>query len=320
MSNQVASQIQSDSNKASLHGASGTPLAVWDDGVYMEPQVIEQARKTASLPFVHSHVALMPDAHFGMGAAVGSVVPTKAAIIPASVGVDIGCGMVAQKTSLCAGDLPDNLHNLRLKIEESVPVGVGRGGNWSGLSRYGSPGVARSAWRHGKSSLMDRLETITNKAPGKGVHRGAANAHNQLGTLGGGNHFIEVCLDESNNVWVMLHSGSRGIGNQLGTRYITLAREECLRQNRQLPDKNLAWLDEGCEAFDNYMEAVDWAQDYARTNRNVMLEIVLGVLREMIKPFTLSESAVNCHHNYVSREKHFGANVYVTRKGAVRAG
>jgi tRNA-splicing ligase RtcB len=292
----------------------GRPVKMWTRGVPVEPEARAQLANTARMPFIVSHVAAMPDVHLGRGATVGSVIATKGAIIPAAVGVDIGCGMMAVQTSLKAEDLPDSLSAIRSHIERAVPHGTvtvrGRAvrGGWSL-----APASVATRWR----VLAARFDAIASK------HKALAEAKNpqdQLGTLGGGNHFIEVCLDSERTVWVMLHSGSRGIGNRIGQHFIQLAREDMRRHFVNLPDLDLAYLTEGTEHFADYVEAMQWAQDYAAENRKAMMEAVLRVLREEVRPFALGDVAVNCHHNYTSREQHFGEDVLVTRKGAVRAG
>ena len=287
------------------------PIRAWIEGVPVEHEAQNQLRNVASLPFIHSHIAVMPDVHFGIGATVGSVIPTKGAIIPAAVGVDIGCGMMAVRTSLTANDLPDSLSRLRGAIERNVPHGNGPNGN-----HRDTPASVETSYRD--SGLDDRYRAIIDKHP-----KASAKAQTaQLATLGGGNHFIEVCLDEADRVWVMLHSGSRGSGNAIGKYFIERARDELLRRELgyHVPDKDLAFFLEGEELFDDYVAAVGWAQDYARTNREVMMERTLRALRDNLPKFKLEKHAVNCHHNYVARERHFGADVFVTRKGAVRAG
>lgn len=289
------------------------PIKAWIDGVPLEQQALQQLRNIASMPFIHSHVAVMPDVHFGLGATVGSVIATRGAIIPAAVGVDIGCGMMAVRTSLTAQDLPDSLARLRSDIERAVPHGMvntpGRHdrGSWAVV-----PHSVGSRWKE----LQSRFEAIERK------HRQIRMKHSparQLGSLGGGNHFIEVCLDEAQRVWVMLHSGSRGAGNRIGTYFIERAREEMVRHQANLPDRDLAYFPEGSALFDDYWNAVDWAQQYAAENRRQMMDTVLGVLRSHFPAFTTEKEAVNCHHNYVARERHFGEDVLVTRKGAVSA-
>lgn len=286
--------------------AGSVPVKIWTEDI--DPKAMEQLENVARMPFVHHHVAAMPDVHVGIGATVGSVIPTRAAIIPAAVGVDIGCGMVAVKTSLGANELPDSLAPIRSAIEKRVPVGFAK----HDTRNIRSVGVARLYPRY-ERLLDDRPELAK-------MQRDRDTWQRQMGTLGGGNHFIEVCLDEQQRVWVMLHSGSRGIGNQIGRYYIARAREEMLALDAQLPDRDLAYFSEGTQSFDEYVDAVGWAQDFAAENRIQMLELVLDALRDNLPPFELVENAVNCHHNYVARETHFGSEVYVTRKGAIRAG
>ena len=295
------------------------PVKAWTVGVPFEQVAKHQVLATARMPFVHSHVAIMPDVHLGIGATVGSVVPTCGAIIPAAVGVDIGCGMMAVRTTLSARDLPDGAEPLFEAIARAVPHGSGGSGGSGGKGegRKGDWGTApkeiASAWKE----LEPGYRAIVDK------HRAARadQAPLQLGTLGGGNHFIEVCLDEEQRVWLMLHSGSRGVGNRVGSHFIALARKDMERLDRRLPNKDLAYLEEGTEHFADYMQAVDWAQAYARTNRDLMMERVVTALRRVkgLPPFHLTDEAINCHHNYVAREHHYGKDVYVTRKGAVRA-
>jgi tRNA-splicing ligase RtcB len=285
------------------------PVRSWTRGVLFEEAAQRQLMNIARLPFVHSHVAAMPDVHLGIGATVGSVIPTVGAIVPAAVGVDIGCGMLAQRTSLSAKHLPDNLKGLRDEIEAAVPQGGGKRGRIGAWDEI--PDAVGRAWR----GLSDRYARITD-AHDVVAHRRSVQ---QLGTLGGGNHFIEVCLDEEDRLWVMLHSGSRGPGNRIGTHFIHLARREMERHQLRLPDRNLAYLTEGSELFDDYVDAVAWAQDYARVNRELMLAAVLAALGAHLPRFELEDTAIDCHHNYVARERHFGADVLLTRKGAVRA-
>jgi tRNA-splicing ligase RtcB (3'-phosphate/5'-hydroxy nucleic acid ligase) len=289
------------------------PIKAWIEGVPVEDEARRQLFNIAALPFIHHHVAIMPDVHFGKGATVGSVIATKAAIVPAAVGVDIGCGMMAVRTTLKASDLPDNLHALRSGIEAAVPHGgIGIKGGW----KDGVPNAV--ARRFSDSGLAEGLQTLEDKHPA--IRE--AQSVTQLGSLGGGNHFIEVCLDEADRVWVMLHSGSRGIGNRIGTYFIAKARDALERRQltRPLLDKDLAWLEEGEPLFADYVEAVAWAQEFARHNREVMMAATLRVLREQLPSFQTEKHAINCHHNYVEREQHFGEQVWVTRKGAVRAG
>lgn len=293
---------------------NGVPIKAWTRGVPVEDAATQQLMNVASMPFIHKWVAVMPDVHWGMGATVGSVIPTVSAIIPAAVGVDIGCGMMAVQTSLAAADLPDNLRAIREAIEKAVPHGrTNNGGRGDRGAWHNPPEAQENAWK----VLDETFQTIVAKHP----KIGKANTINHLGTLGTGNHFIEVCLDESDRVWLMLHSGSRGIGNRIGSYFIELAKEEMRRWFINLPDMNLAYLAEGSNYFDDYVEAVGWAQEYAMMNRQLMMEAVIRALASVpgIRPFSTDTIAVNCHHNYVSKESHYGKNVYVTRKGAVRA-
>lgn len=293
----------------------GVPIKAWSRGVEFDDNTLEQLRKTARLPFAFHHVAAMADAHVGIGCTVGSVVATKGAIVPACVGVDIGCGMVAAKTTLTASDLPDNLLSLRMHLESIIPVGRTDNG---GLNDKGSwPAIPPTIWEHWLT-LSDDYERIIQKYPKAYTD----NSARHLGTLGTGNHFIEICLDESDAVWVMLHSGSRGVGNRIGSLFIELAKKEMERYyiDKYLPDKDLSYLVEHTEVFNDYLMAVDWAQDFAKVNRKIMLDLVLSVLRERIKkPWDVTQTVINCHHNYVQKEHHFGSNVLVTRKGAIRA-
>jgi tRNA-splicing ligase RtcB len=295
-----------------LPSPSGT-IKAWVDGVELDDGAVRQLQGLASLPFVYPHVAVMPDVHVGIGATIGSVVPSKGAIIPAAVGVDLGCGMIAQRTSLTASDLPDSLAAIRTAIERAVPHGRSANGQRGDRGAWGEPGNRiQTAW----ATLSDDYAAICAK------HRrlGHGNDVHHLGTLGTGNHFIEICLDLEDRVWVMLHSGSRGVGNRVGTYFIEAARKRALELDRSLPDRDLAWFEQGEPLFDDYVEAVSWAQRYAATNRALMMEAALAALAAHVRPFHLEEAAVNCHHNYVQRETHFGEELWVTRKGAVRAG
>jgi tRNA-splicing ligase RtcB len=295
------------------HVEGGAPIKSWTRGVPVDDKARAQLANAARMPFIFKHVAAMPDVHVGIGATVGSVIPTKGAVIPAAVGVDIGCGMMAARTSLVASDLPDGLEQIRSAIERAVPHGrsVGRGGRDKGS--WGDPPAAIvDAW----ANLAARFGRIVAKYPK--LER--ANTLVHLGTLGTGNHFIELCLDEEQRVWVMLHSGSRGIGNAIGSFFIELAKQDMRKWHINLPDQDLAYFPEGTDHFDDYVEAVEWAQDFALLNRRMMMANVITALRaEIAKPFEAECEAVNCHHNYVTRENHFGENVLVTRKGAVRA-
>jgi len=271
----------------------------------IEPAARAQLVNISRLPIVHHHVAAMPDVHLGIGATVGSVIPTKSAIIPAAVGVDIGCGMMAARLSLSGNGLDEkSLKRVFNQVTRDVPVGFGQHRDGRDAAKRFKKGLAR----------------IMEKHPGIGKRVGR-NSHwaQQLGTLGGGNHFIEVCLDESDRVWAMLHSGSRGIGNAIGSYFIELAKKDALKSNARLPDADLAYFPEGARHFDDYVEAVGWAQDYARANREEMMDLVLDALHRHLPPFQVTDEAVNCHHNYVEREEHYGERVWLTRKGAIRA-
>ncbi|WP_020472340.1 RtcB family protein [Zavarzinella formosa] len=298
-------------------GKSTVPIQGWTEGVPVEEKALQQLRNVASLPFIHKHVAVMPDVHWGMGATVGSVIPTVGAIIPAAVGVDIGCGMMAVRTGIQAEDLPDNLHAIRSDIEAAIPHGRTDNGGANDRGAWGAPSPDAD-WVF-STKLMDRLQVIVAKHPG--IARAAERAPFHIGTLGTGNHFIEFCLDEAGAVWVMLHSGSRGIGNKIGTYFIERAKAEMRRWFINLPDADLAYIPEGSELFDDYVEALHWAQEFAQANREVMMRSVLGVLERHFpgKLGNVDEVAVNCHHNYVAKENHYGKNVWLTRKGAVRA-
>lgn len=294
-------------------------VKMWTDGVPVESAAIDQLRNVASLPIIHEHVAVMPDVHFGRGATVGSVIATKGAIIPSAVGVDIGCGMNAVRLSLKAEDLPDSLKNVFTSIEQLVPTGFNMHTASSLGNRYHRD---TKKWLNNQFKQVEPgWQSIVAKAPG--VEHQARDLykkmHNQIGTLGGGNHFIELCLDENGDVWVMLHSGSRGVGNAIGLYFIEAAQSYAESMGMSLPDKELAYLVEGTPAYDQYVEAVGWAQDYARRNRMVMMELTLVALRKHLPEFHITQEAINCHHNYVNKESHFGETVHVTRKGAVRA-
>ena len=297
-----------------LEPAGGVPIKAWTRGVPLEDAARAQLENTARLPFVGPWVAVMPDVHFGIGATVGSVVPTAGAIVPAAVGVDIGCGMIAASTSLRAEDLPDDLKPMRSAIERAVPHGRTDGGGKNDRGAWHDPSSpAIEAW----SRLTAGFRRITAKRPD--LSRGATLAH--VGTLGSGNHFIEVSLDEGGGVWFVLHSGSRGVGNRIGRRFIEEARDALGKDLGALPDRDLAWLEEGTERFDDYLHAVSWAQDFALENRRVMMGAVAEAVRGVagIPPFEAQLEAVHCHHNYVARETHGGRDLLVTRKGAVRA-
>lgn len=289
----------------------GVPVKMWTQGVPVEDEAKRQLANAARLPVVFRHIAAMPDVHFGIGATVGSVIPTVRAIIPAAVGVDIGCGMMACKTTLKAQDLPDNLAPLRSAIERAVPHGRAPGARDPG-AWHKMPGAVNTAW----GQLEPEFKELCRDYP----KLEKTNHINHLGTLGSGNHFVEVCLDEEGSVWFMLHSGSRGVGNAIGTMFIELARQDALRNNANLPDRDLAYFEEGARYFGDYVRAVGWAQKFARINREVMMRRVIEAAKTVLhKSFQSHIEAVNCHHNYVQKETHFGQEVYLTRKGAVSA-
>ncbi len=303
------------SNYEQFEGNDGKGLIkAWVKGVPVEDQARAQLANVASMPFVHKWVAAMPDVHLGWGATVGSVIPTKGAIIPAAVGVDIGCGMMAARTSLHASDLPDNLAGVRRAIERAVPHGRTDNGRRNDRGAWGKrlPAVVEDGWK----KLRHDFDVICDK------HKKIRSSNNvaHLGTLGTGNHFIEVCLDEADRVWVMLHSGSRGVGNRIGSYFINLAKNDMRAHLANLPDEDLAYFQEGTEHMDDYVQAVGWAQRFARTNREVMMAATMGAFQhELGRSFATDEVAVNCHHNYVQEEEHYGERVFVTRKGAVSA-
>ncbi len=290
----------------------GVPIKAWTRGVPIEEAAARQLANVARLPFIHRWVAAMPDVHWGIGATVGSVIPTVGAIIPAAVGVDIGCGMMAVETTLTANDLPQSLREVRAAIEAAVPHGRTPRGRDKGS--WGTPPPpAVLAW----AGLRPGFDAIVTRHPAVGH----SNHQTHLGTLGTGNHFIEVCLDEGDRVWFLLHSGSRGVGNRIGSYFIELAKKDMRKWMVNLPDADLAYLPEGTDHFDEYVAAVEWAQAFALTNRRLMMDAIIAAVGSApgIPPFTAGAEAVNCHHNYVAREYHYGKNVLLTRKGAVRA-
>lgn len=309
-------QMRPDQNYIIIQEQGSAPIKAWIKGVPIEDEARKQLINISKMPFIHRWVAVMPDVHLGKGATVGSVIPTTGAIIPAAVGVDIGCGMMAVRTTLKAAQLPDNLHGVRSAIEKAVPHGrTDNGGANDRGAWHDIPDLQASAWEKLKPGFAE----VLSRQPKLGS--GHVNHISHLGTLGTGNHFIEICLDESDNVWIMLHSGSRGIGNRIGSYFIELAKEDMKHWFINLPDQDLAYLPEGSDHFNDYVKAVSWAQNFARTNRDLMMEAIIRALQTCpdLPSFTLTETAVNCHHNYVEREYHFGKNVYVTRKGAVSA-
>jgi tRNA-splicing ligase RtcB len=324
----------------------GVPIKAWTKGVPLEDAARQQLLNVARLPFIYKWVAAMPDVHWGIGATVGSVIPTLGAIIPAAVGVDIGCGMMAVQTSLNARSLPDDLHGIREAIERAVPVGRTDNGGKNDRGAWKHPPPAHlDAW----AKLSPTYDEVVSKYP-KLAHPQRVN---HLGTLGTGNHFIELCLDEHAEVWFLLHSGSRGVGNRFGTFFIELAKNDMRTWMINLPDQDLAYLPQGTQHFDDYVRAVHWAQDYALANRELMMRNMIAAVRTsgLVPEFTAGtdtpksgpslhrkdptcvstqaggargeeaprRTVVSCHHNYVTWEHHYGEEVLITRKGAVRA-
>ena len=287
---------------------------LWTGELEMEPDAIEQIRQVTQLPILAGHVAVMPDVHLGKGATVGTVIPTRAAIVPAAVGVDIGCGMLAVKTGLVASDLPESLAKVRAQIERDVPVGFGF--HKQPLAPQGSRAAPR---------LESRMKDLERRFPKLRIldemgRFNEARMWRQLGSLGGGNHFVELCLDADDAVWIMLHSGSRNVGNTMGMCAMEMAKRVAQRADRSLPHRDLAWLDQGTPEFESYVEGLGWAQEYAALNRDLMLHLVHQALeRSLGREVRLVGEVTNCHHNYARIEEHFGENVWVTRKGAVSA-
>ncbi len=285
-------------NKLNISGAKADVLAWVHHDLSLDEQ--NMLRNVSRLPCLYKHVALMPDAHLGIGSMVGSVVATKDAVIPATIGVDIGCGMSAVKTPFKSGILDGKLKDLRHEIERAIPVG---------FNAHKETDDTAARWK-GWDNFEDLIESVQDRK---------VKAMKQLGTLGGGNHFLEVCLDTEDNVWLMLHSGSRNIGKEIAERHIATAKT--LHRLNELPDPNLAYFIQGTDEFKNYWRDLEWAQGYAMMNRQVMMKRLLKSFNRMFnkqKEFR-PEIAVNCHHNYVALEEHFGEKVFVTRKGAINA-
>lgn len=274
-------------------------IKVWTDVSGIEPEALQQLYRMSRMPFIYEHIAVMPDVHVGKGATVGSVIATKGAIMPAAVGVDIGCGMLAAQTNLSANDLPESLSKLRTDIESVVPVGRGSHKN----TKYGEK------LDFTQLSVYDDLNKKT-----------IMKAQSQIGTLGGGNHFIEICLDQMKNVWLMLHSGSRNIGNEVAMTHIKIAKGEMKKAFVNLEDPDLAYLTEQTQEFKNYVNDLFWCQEYAMQNRRIMFDNILKSMRKIFPQIEVVGHVTSCHHNYVSIENHFGEDVYVTRKGAIKAG
>lgn len=292
-------------------------VKMWTKHVEVEESALEQLRNVANMPFIFNYVAAMPDVHTGMGATVGSVIPTEGAIMPAAVGVDIGCGMMAVRTDLDPLSLLGREHSIRSAIESRVPHGRTNNGGRGDRGAWGT--VPRRIERIWDQHLASTFEVISEHTNRHIADIRNSNHINHLGTLGTGNHFIEICLDKENRVWFMLHSGSRGVGAKIGDVFMKLAKEEMLRYFINLSDKNLSYLVEGTELFDAYVQGVEWAQDFAKWNRKMMLEGVEEAVGELLDVDIHFDFKVDCHHNFVTKERHFGKNVWVTRKGAVRA-
>ena len=285
------------------HSLSRNVLA-WLPEKQIEDSALQQIHSLAEMPFIFKHVAVMPDCHFGLGATVGSCIPTQGAIIPAAVGVDIGCGMIAAKTDLTRADLPADLADIRKAVEHQIPLSAGRYNR--SVKKTAKPRIERLEER---AAELGRLE-FYNK-----VDR---NWRKQLGSLGSGNHFIEVVLDEDDCVWAFLHSGSRGVGNRIATYHIKVAKSQMERDGIDLPDADLAYLSEGTLEFDDYITDLDWAQEFALLNREEMMERILKLMQYRCGGFEVVER-IQCHHNFTQRENHFGADILVSRKGAIEA-
>ncbi|MFC0533254.1 RtcB family protein [Phytohabitans kaempferiae] len=292
-----------------LLAGTKAPVRVWTDPYGIEPEAAQQLRNIGQLPWVEG-VAVMPDVHYGKGATVGSVIAMRQAVSPAAVGVDIGCGMSAVRTSLTATDLPDDLGALRRAIEDTIPVGFAQ------RDRAVDPRRVRDLDQSGWDSFWRGFDTLHD-----GVSKLEGRAHHQMGTLGGGNHFIEVCVErggsDDGQVWLMLHSGSRNIGKELAERHIAVARH--LPHNTDLPDRDLAVFLAGTPQMEAYRRDLWWAQEYARRNRAVMMALLCDVVRRLLPRVRYGEP-ISCHHNYVAEESYGGVDVLVTRKGAIRAG
>ena len=282
----------------------GPNVLSWLPSEQIEDSARQQIDNLSGMPFIFRHVAVMPDCHFGMGATVGSVIPTLRAIIPAAVGVDIGCGMIAVKTPLTRADLPEDLSDIRKAIEHQIPLSAGRYNR--SVKKTARPRIEQL---EAKAAALDRLDFYDKISP---------NWRQQLGSLGSGNHFIEVVLDEAGFVWAFLHSGSRGVGNRLASHHIGIAKKLMARWYISLPDADLAYLVQDTPEFDDYMADLDWAQEFALLNREEMMERIIRLLQHRCGDFEEVER-IQCHHNFTKREHHFGKNILVSRKGAIEA-
>ncbi|MBU9200080.1 RtcB family protein [Burkholderia multivorans] len=293
----------------------GDKVRFWTGAMSIEDAAVKQLQNISELPILAGPLAIMPDVHMGKGATVGSVIPTLSAVIPSAVGVDIGCGMIAVRTGLTASDLPDSLAAMRAAIERAVPVGFS----------YHSKQLAIGSESASAAELQRRYDGLMAGFAGLSLFAGIGHFDvqrmtQQVGTLGGGNHFIEVCLDESQQVWLMLHSGSRNVGKTVGEAAMEAAKQHVASLDITLKDRDLAWLDDGTVAFEQYTQALSWAQDYARLNRDVMLHLVIQAIEKTLgRSLAITDEAVNCHHNYLSKEEFGGKSVWITRKGAVSA-
>lgn len=302
-------------NSQNLEALFGGKVRLWTGDMPVEQAALDQLKNISELPILGGHIAVMPDVHMGKGATVGSVIPTLSAVIPSAVGVDIGCGMLAVRTGLKASDLPDSLASMRSSIEHDVPVGFS----------FHKDKLAVGGDSPAGAVLQQRYDTLMASFGDLALFTGLGHFNQermtqQVGTLGGGNHFIEVCLDESQQVWVMLHSGSRNVGKTVGEAAMEAAKKHVATLDIALPDKDLAWLADGTVEFDQYTSALSWSQDYARLNRDVMLHFVIRAIEGVLgRSLNITDEAVNCHHNYLSKEEFGGQSVWVTRKGAVSA-
>jgi tRNA-splicing ligase RtcB len=292
----------------------GGKAQFWTGDMEVEQAALDQIRNISTLPILAGHIAIMPDVHMGMGATVGSVIPLKGAVIPSAVGVDISCGMAAVQTTLKASDLPDNLSVIRAQIERDIPVGFNCHHK---VLKTNGKGLEGMRIQRVRDELLSRFPSLRiMKKIGRFDEK---RMEHQIGTLGGGNHFLELCLDTEQNVWVMLHSGSRNVGKTIGEAATEFARAEVHKLGFGLPDKDLGWLAEGTEPFDEYVEGMSWCGEYARLSRDTMMLLFLEALKRHLKPFSLVGGAVNVHHNYLNRETHGGESLWITRKGAVSA-
>ena len=301
------------SNFEVVETENGHLVKMWSKGVPFEANTIAQLKKTASMPFLFKHLAAMPDAHLGVGSTIGTVFPTQGAVCPATCGVDIGCGMIAQQTTLRREDFAD-LPGLRAVIEAAVPCGRTNNGGAGDRGAWGTvPEYVQKVW---DEQFAGDYAIVVAKNPGAQ----ARNTVNQLGTLGSGNHFIELTTDEQGFVWIVLHSGSRGLGNKIGTYFTELAKKRCAEWFITLPDPDLAYLPAGTQEFKDYKFAVELAQRFAWENRLLMMDaVVRTVVYHTCKSVDTLQTRIHCHHNYIAWERHYGENIMVTRKGAVRA-